>query len=67
MTTVRTTSSLLNSRLGEPSSMEMDSVAGATIMTYKLSWNCGCRAEGTGTDYSCRPCAKHAKTFSFAG
>ncbi|HXM05981.1 MAG TPA: hypothetical protein VN936_00890 [Candidatus Acidoferrum sp.] len=67
MTTVRTTSSLLNSRLGEPSSMEMDSVAGATIMTYKLSWNCGCRAEGTGTDYVCKPCAKHATTFSFVG
>jgi len=67
MTTVRTTSSLLNSRLGEPSSMEMDSIAGATIMTYKLSWNCGCRAEGTGTDYACRPCAKHANTFSLAG
>jgi hypothetical protein len=59
MTTVRTTSSLLHSRLGEPSSME--------IMTYKLNWNCGCRAEGTGTDYVCRPCAKHAATFSLAG
>jgi hypothetical protein len=47
--------------------MEMDSVAGATIMTYKLSWNCGCRAEGTGTDYVCKPCAKHATTFSFVG
>jgi|GEM_PF-2372578 hypothetical protein len=67
MTTVRTTSSLLNSRLGEPSSMEMDSVAGATIMTYKLSWVCGCRAEGTGTDYVCKPCAKHAATFSLVG
>jgi hypothetical protein len=64
MTTVRTTSSMLNSRLGEPSSMEMDSVAGATIMTYKLSWTCGCRAEGSGTDYVCKPCAKHAATFS---
>jgi hypothetical protein len=47
--------------------MEMDSVAGATIMTYKLSWSCGCRAEGTGTDYVCKPCAKHASTFSLAG
>ena len=67
MTTVRTTSSLLNSRLGEPTSMEMDSVAGATIMTYKLSWTCGCRAEGTGIDYVCKPCAKHAGTFSLVG
>ena len=67
MTTVRTTSSLLHSRLGEPASMEMDSVAGATIMTYKLNWTCGCRAEGTGSDYICRPCAKHAATFSLAG
>jgi hypothetical protein len=64
---VRTTSSLLNSRLGEPSSMEMDSVRGATIMTYKLSWSCGCRAEGTGTDYLVQPCKKHAQTFSIAG
>jgi len=67
MSTVRTTSSLLNSRLGEPSSMEMDSVRGATIMTYKLSWTCGCRAEGTGSDYVCAPCKKHAHTFSLAG
>jgi hypothetical protein len=67
MSTVRTTSSLLNSRLGEPSSMEMDSVRGATIMTYKLSWPCGCRAEGTGSDYVCAPCKKHAHTFSLAG
>jgi hypothetical protein len=36
-------------------------------MTYKLNWGCGCRAEGTGTDYICRPCAKHAATFSLAG
>ena len=47
--------------------MEMDSVRGATIMLYKLSWDCGCRAEGTGTDYVCKPCAKHATTFSLAG
>ena len=47
--------------------MEMDSVAGATIMTYKLGWDCGCKAEGTNTDYVCRPCAKHASTFSFVG
>jgi hypothetical protein len=63
MTTVRTTSSLLHSRLGEPASMEMDAIAGATIMTCKLNWNCGCRAEGTGPDYICRRCAKHAGTF----
>jgi hypothetical protein len=56
-------SSLLHSRLGEPASMEMDAIAGATIMTCKLNWNCGCRAEGTGPDYICRPCAKHAGTF----
>jgi len=67
MTTVRTTSSLLNSRLGEPASMEMDSVPGATIMKYKLTWNCGCKAEGSTSDYICRPCARHAATFSFAG
>jgi hypothetical protein len=67
MSTVRTTSSLLKSRLGEPSSMEMDAVPGATIMMYKLSWNCGCRAEGSNADYVCRPCAKHATTFSLAG
>jgi hypothetical protein len=47
--------------------MEMDSIRGATIMTYKLSWTCGCRAEGTGSEYVCQPCAKHARTFSFAG
>jgi hypothetical protein len=67
MTTVRTTSSLLHSRLGEPDSMEMSSVPSATIMKYKLTWNCGCQAEGSTTDYICRPCAKHAGTFSFAG
>ena len=67
MTTVRTTSTLLKSRLGEPSSMEMDSVPGATIMQYKLSWDCGCRAEGSGADYLCRPCAKHTQTFTLAG
>jgi len=67
MTTVRTTSSLLNSRLGEPASMEMDSVPGATIMMYKLTWSCGCKAEGSTTDYVCRPCAKHASTFTLAG
>ncbi len=64
MSTVRTTSSLLKSRLGEPSDMEMDAVPGATIMMYKLSWKCGCKAEGSNTDYICRPCAKHAGTFS---
>ena len=64
MTTVRTTRSLLNSRLGEPSSMDMDSVRGATIMLYKLAWECGCRAEGTGTDYICQPCKKHSQSFS---
>ena len=47
--------------------MEMDSVPGATIMMYKLSWDCGCRAEGSGTDYVCRPCAKHTHTFTLAG
>jgi hypothetical protein len=67
MSTVRTTSSLLNSRLGEPTTMEMDSVRGATVMMYKLGWACGCRAEGTGTDYVCRPCKQHAHTFSLAG
>jgi hypothetical protein len=67
MATVRTTSSLLNSRLGEPAAMDMDSVRGATIMTYKLSWNCGCRAEGTGSDYICRPCKKHEHMFSLVG
>ena len=67
MTTVRTTPSLLKSRLGEASSMEMDSVPGATIMMYKLGWDCGCRAEGSTTDYICRPCAKHVKTFSLVG
>jgi hypothetical protein len=66
MTTVRTTSSLLNSRLGEPDSMEMASVPSATIMKYKLTWNCGCKAEGSTTDYICRPCAQHADTFSLA-
>ncbi len=44
--------------------MEMDAVPGATIMMYKLSWKCGCKAEGSTTDYVCRPCAKHAGTFS---
>jgi hypothetical protein len=67
MTSVRTTSSLLHSRLGEPSSMEMDSVRGATIMIYKLAWACGCRAEGSGTDYVCQPCKKHQHTFTMAG
>ncbi len=47
--------------------MEMDSVRGATIMTYKLAWNCGCRAEGTGSDYVCKPCKAHLHTFSLAG
>ena len=67
MSTVRTTSSLLKSRLGEPSALEMDAVPGATIMMYKLSWICGCRAEGSNTDYVCKPCNKHASTFSLAG
>ena len=67
MNTVRTTSALLNSRLGEPSEMEMDSVPGATIMKYKLKWGCGCKAEGSTSDYICRPCAKHAGTFTLAG
>jgi hypothetical protein len=64
MATVRTTSSLLNSRLGEPSSMEMAAIPGATIMMYKLAWECGCKAEGSTTNYVCRPCVKHATTFS---
>ncbi len=67
MTTVRTTSSLLTTRLGEPATMEMASVPGTTIMQYKLKWNCGCRAEGSTSDYVCRPCAQHAETFSLAG
>jgi hypothetical protein len=67
MTTVRTTSALLNSRLGEPSAMEMDSVPGATIMMYKLKWDCGCKAEGTSSDYICRPCAAHVSTFTLTG
>ena len=66
MRTVRTTSSLLKSRLGEADDMQMDSVAGATIMMYKLTWKCGCRAEGSGTDYLCRPCVKHAPAFQLA-
>ena len=67
MTTVRTSSSLLRSRLGEPDEMEMDSVPGATIMKYALTWKCGCKAEGSGTDYLCRPCAKHGSAFFLAG
>lgn len=67
MTTVRTSSSLLKSRLGEPAAMEMDSVPGATIMMYKLSWTCGCRAEGSGTEYIAAPCAKHLRIFQLAG
>lgn len=47
--------------------MEMDPLHGSTIMQYKLSWKCGCKAEGTGTDYACRPCAKHASLFQLAG
>jgi hypothetical protein len=47
--------------------MEMAAVPGATIMMYKLAWDCGCKAEGSTTDYICRPCAKHATTFSLAG
>jgi hypothetical protein len=46
--------------------MEMASVPSATIMKYKLTWNCGCKAEGSSTDYVCRPCAQHADTFSYA-
>jgi hypothetical protein len=64
MGTVRTTSSLLSARLGEPASMDMDSVPSATIMKYKLSWRCGCRAEGSGNDYLIRPCTAHVTTFS---
>ena len=67
MTSVRTSLSLLKSRLGEPDSIDMDSVRGATIMTYKLGWSCGCKAEGSGTDYACRPCAKHAPGLQLAG
>ena len=58
---------MLTSRLGEPDSMEMLPVPGATIMQYKLSWKCGCRAEGNTSDYIARPCAKHAHTFTLAG
>jgi hypothetical protein len=47
--------------------MEMLPVPGATIMQYKLSWKCGCRAEGNTSDYIARPCAKHAHTFTLAG
>jgi hypothetical protein len=47
--------------------MEMDSLRGATIMMYKLAWPCGCRAEGSGTDYVCQPCKKHQHTFTMAG
>lgn len=65
MNTVRTTSALLHSRLGEPSDMEMDSLPNATIMMYKLKWDCGCKAEGSTGEYVCRPCPKHVDTFSF--
>jgi hypothetical protein len=47
--------------------MEMDPLHGSTIMQYKLSWKCGCKAEGSGTDYVCRPCTKHAALFQLAG
>ena len=67
MTSVRTSLSLLKSRLGEPESIDMDSVRGATIMMYKLGWKCGCKAEGSGTDYTCQPCAKHAPGLQLAG
>lgn len=66
MNTVRTTSSMLKSRLGEADTMDMDSVPGTTIMQYKLTWKCGCRAEGQGTDYICKPCASHLRTFQLA-
>jgi hypothetical protein len=42
-------------------------VRGATIMMYKLGWKCGCKAEGSGTDYTCQPCAKHAQGLQLAG
>jgi hypothetical protein len=67
MTTVRTSLALLKSRLGEPESIDMDSVRGVTIMMYKLAWACGCKAEGSGTDYTCRPCAKHERILQLAG
>jgi hypothetical protein len=67
MTSVRTSLSLLKSRLGEPETLDMDSVRGSTIMMYKLGWTCGCKAEGSGTDYTCHPCAKHAPVLQLAG
>lgn len=67
MTSVRTSLALLKSRLGEPDTIDMDSVRGATIMMYKMAWTCGCKAEGSGTDYTCRPCSQHERTLQIAG
>lgn len=67
MTSVRTSLSLLKSRLGEPDSIDMDSVRGVTVMIYKLAWTCGCKAEGSGTEYTCQPCGKHERILQLAG
>jgi hypothetical protein len=67
MTSVRTSFTLLKARLGEPESIDVDAVRGATIMMYKLIWGCGCKAAGSGTNYTCRPCAKHAPSLQRAG
>lgn len=49
----------LERHLGEPDDMEMDALGGSTLMTYTLSWECGCTAKGSGQDYVCAPCAVH--------
>ncbi len=66
MTSVRATSAELRERLGEPDRIEMDAVPSATIMRYRLAWSCGCSATGPANDYHCRPCGRHAATFSHA-
>jgi hypothetical protein len=67
MASVRTSLTLLKSRLGEPESLDMDTLHGTTIMQYKLGWSCGCKAEGSGTDYLFKPCDKHAALAALAG
>ena len=55
---VRATRAALDRILGEPTNIRA-AAAGSTLMKYRLTWACGCKAEQMGERCTVDPCRAH--------
>ena len=55
---LRASRATLERILGEPDGIKAVA-AGSTLMKYRLTWSCGCRAEQMGERCMVDPCRKH--------